>query len=154
MTRIAVFPGSFDPLTLGHIDIITRGLQVFDRVVIGIGNNAEKKYMFPLSDRETWLKNAFKSESRVEVHSYQGLTVEFCKTVKANFILRGLRNAADFEFEKAIAHMNSGISDEIETVFILSDLKYNALSSSIVRDIIRNGGDAGKFLPASVKINR
>lgn len=152
MARIAVFPGSFDPLTLGHVDIITRGLQFFDRVVVGIGNNAEKKYMFPLSDREAWLKNAFSNESRVEVQSYNGLTVDFCKKVNANFILRGLRNAADFEFEKAIAHMNAGISENIETVFILSDLKYNALSSSIIRDIIRNGGNASKYLPASVKI--
>ena len=152
MARIAVFPGSFDPLTLGHVDIITRGLQFFDRVIVGIGNNAEKKYMFALPDRESWLKNAFSNESRVEVQSYHGLTVDFCKKVNANFILRGLRNAADFEFEKAIAHMNAGISDNIETVFILSDLKYNALSSSIIRDIIRNGGNASKYLPASVKI--
>ena len=153
MTRIAVFPGSFDPLTLGHVDIIQRGLQFFDRVIVGIGNNAEKKYMFPLTDRETWLKNTFREEARIEVQSYSGLTVEFCKKVNANFILRGLRNAADFEFEKAIAHMNAGISDQIETVFILSDLKYNALSSSIIRDIIRNGGNAQKFLPPSVKFN-
>ncbi len=154
MSRIAVFPGSFDPLTLGHVDIILRGLTVFDRVIIGIGNNAEKKYMFPLQDRETWIKNAFGAETRIEVKSYSGLTVDFCKKMNASFILRGLRNSADFEFEKAIAHMNAGISKKIETVFVLSDPKYNALSSSIIRDIIRNGGDPKIFLPESVKISR
>jgi pantetheine-phosphate adenylyltransferase len=154
MSRIAVFPGSFDPLTLGHLDIITRGLLIFDQVFVGIGNNAEKNYMFPLPHREAWLKNTFRNEPRIIVQTYTGLTVEFCKKVNAKFILRGLRNAADFEFEKAIAHMNAGISDQIETVFILSDLKYNALSSSIVRDIIRNGGNAARFLPDAVKIQR
>src|SRR4030095_16062719 len=152
MSRIAVFPGSFDPLTLGHVDIISRGLSVFDRIIIGIGNNAEKKYMFPLEDRISWIKNTFESESKVEVVAYSGLTVDFCRKMKAGFILRGLRNAADFEFEKAIAHTNAGLSNEIETVFVLSDLRFGALSSSIVRDIIRNGGDARQFLPSTVKL--
>jgi len=151
MERTAVFPGSFDPLTLGHADIIKRGLDVFDRIIIGIGNNAEKKYMFPLDKREQWLKDTFKNESRIEVRTYSGLTVDFCRTVNAGFILRGLRNAADFDFEKAIAHMNGAISEKTETVFVLSDLKYGALSSSIVRDIIRNGGNASQFLPLAVK---
>ena len=154
MPRIAVFPGSFDPLTLGHVDIVTRGLQIFDQVVIGIGNNADKKYMFSIDVRLTWIREAFFKEPRVIVHSYNGLTVDFCQKVKAGFILRGLRNAADFEFEKAIAHMNASISNKIETVFILSDLRYNALSSSIVRDIIRNGGNVEKFLPPGVRIRK
>jgi len=149
--RTAVFPGSFDPLTLGHVDIIKRGLRIFDRIIIGIGNNGEKKYMFPLEMREKWIKKTFEDESRIEVKSYQGLTVEFCTKMKANYILRGLRNAADFEFEKAIAHMNSALMPEIETLFVLSDLRYGALSSSIVRDILRNGGNADQFLPEAIK---
>lgn len=151
MERIAVFPGSFDPLTLGHVDIIKRGLSVFDRIIIGIGNNAEKKYMFPISEREKWIKKTFENVSRVEVKTYHGLTVDFCKKVNAGFILRGLRNSADFEFEKAIAHMNAAISENIETVFVLSDLKFGALSSSIIRDIIRNGGNPSEFLPEAIK---
>jgi len=151
MERIAVFPGSFDPLTLGHADIINRGLSIFDRIIIGIGNNAEKKYMFQLSQREQWITQTFQNEKRIEVKSYNGLTVDFCKKVNAGFILRGLRNSADFEFEKAIAHMNGAISDNIETVFVMSDLKFGALSSSIIRDIIRNGGNPSAFLPSAVK---
>lgn len=151
MIRTAVFPGSFDPITLGHVDIVIRGLKTFDRIIIGIGNNAEKKYMFSSADRESWIKSTFEGNERVSVQIYEGLTVNFCKKVNAGFILRGLRNAADFEFEKAIAHMNSGISPEIETVFVLSELKFGALSSSIIRDIIRNGGDASKFIPEFVK---
>ncbi|HMT27752.1 MAG TPA: pantetheine-phosphate adenylyltransferase [Bacteroidia bacterium] len=151
MQRIAVFPGSFDPITLGHVDIVTRGLKIFDKIIIGIGNNAEKKYMFSVKERENWLKKTFQNESKIEVQIYQGLTVDFCKKMDAGFILRGLRNAADFEFEKAIAHMNAGLSSGIETIFVLSELKYGALSSSIVRDIIRNGGDASQFLPDHVK---
>jgi len=152
MNRIAVFPGSFDPITLGHKDIIERGLLLFDKVIVAVGTNADKKYMFNESVRTEWIIQTFKDEPQVEVMTYQGLTVEFCKKVNAGFIIRGLRNAADFEFEKAIAHMNHSISDNIETVFILSQLKYGALSSSIIRDIIRNGGNPVQFLPESVKI--
>lgn len=151
MTRTAVFPGSFDPLTLGHVDIIKRGLRIFDRIIIGIGNNSEKKYMFPLESREQWIKKTFEDEQRIVIKSYQGLTVEFCKKMEATYLLRGLRNAADFEFEKAIAHMNAALVPEIETVFVLSDLKYGALSSSIVRDILRNGGNADQFLPEAIQ---
>jgi pantetheine-phosphate adenylyltransferase len=150
--RIAVFPGSFDPVTLGHVDIIKKGLQIFDKIIIGIGNNAEKKYMFPLQKREQWLKHVFSDEARVEVCLYTGLTVDFCREVNAGYILRGLRNAADFEFEKAIAHTNHIISGGIETVFVLSRQEYGSLSSSIVRDVLRNGGDASMFLPEAVKL--
>jgi pantetheine-phosphate adenylyltransferase len=148
--RVALFPGSFDPVTLGHVDIINRGLLVFDKIVIGVGTNADKKYMYPRETRELWIRQTFANETRVEVKSYEGLTVEFCKKVNATFILRGLRNAADFEFEKAIAHMNSGIAPGVETVFVLSSLQFGALSSSIIRDIIRNGGNASQYLPAAV----
>lgn len=153
MTRTAVFPGSFDPLTLGHVDIIKRGLRIFDKIIIGIGNNGEKKYMFPLEMREQWIKKTFEDDNRIIVKSYQGLTVDFCKKMEANYLLRGLRNAADFEFEKAIAHMNSALVPEVETVFVLSDLRYGALSSSIVRDILRNGGNADQFLPEAIQRN-
>ena len=151
MQRIAVFPGSFDPITLGHEDIIRKGLAIFDRIIIGIGNNAEKNYMFPLIERERWIQETFANDNRVEVHKYSGLTIDFCNKVNATFILRGLRNAADFEFEKAIAHMNHAMNKNIETIFVLSDQNYGSLSSSIIRDIIRNGGDASGFLPKSVK---
>jgi pantetheine-phosphate adenylyltransferase len=152
-SRTAVFPGSFDPLTLGHIDIVKRGLSIFDRLVIGIGNNSQKKYMYPLEKREQWIGEVFRGHSNVEVVAYTGLTVEFCKKVNAKFILRGLRTSADFEFEKAIALTNSQLVTDLETVFILSDLKYAALSSSIVRDVIRNGGNASLFVPEAVSRN-
>lgn len=151
-SRIAVFPGSFDPITLGHVDIVKKGLTLFDKIIIGIGNNAEKKYMFPLQQRAHWLTEVFAGETGVEVRPYSGMTVHFCKEVNAGFILRGLRNAADFEFEKAIAHTNHTLSGGIETVFVLSGQSYGSLSSSIVRDVIRNGGDASKFLPPAVRI--
>lgn len=148
--KTAVFPGSFDPLTLGHQDIVLRGLSFFDRIVIGIGNNAGKNYMFPLEQREQWIREAFGDDPRIQVMAYSGLTVDFCTRVGAQFILRGLRTSADFEFEKAIAHTNAQIAEGIESVFILSDLRYTALSSSIVRDVIRNGGDARLFVPEVV----
>lgn len=151
-SRIAVFPGSFDPVTLGHVDIVKKGLSLFDKIIIGIGNNAEKKYMFPLQKRELWLKEVFAEHSdKVEVRIYTGLTIDFCKEMNAGFILRGLRNAADFEFEKAIAHTNNIISGGIETIFVLSRQEFGSLSSSIVRDVLRNGGDASGFLPDVVK---
>lgn len=151
MKRIALFPGSFDPITNGHADIIEKGLTIFDKIIIGIGNNAEKKYMFSLAQREEWIKSRYQDNPRIEVSSYSGLTVEFCKQRGAGFILRGLRNAADFEFEKAIAHMNGAIAPAIETIFVLSDLKYGAISSSIIRDIIRNNGDVSQFVPFHFK---
>jgi len=149
--KIAVFPGSFDPLTLGHQDIVVRGLHIFDRIIIGVGSNSQKTNMFPVEKRTGWIRDVFKGNSRISVETYEGLTVEFCKKNNAGYILRGLRTSADFEFEKAIAHMNAAISENIESVFVLSDLRFAALSSSIVRDIIRNGGDARQFVPDAVK---
>ncbi len=151
MKKVAVFPGSFDPVTLGHMDIIKKGLGIFDHIVVGIGNNANKKYMFSLQERESWLKSAFKDNPSVEIINYAGLTVDFCKKMNAGYILRGIRNASDFEFEKAIAHMNSSLNPAVETIFVLSDLKYSSLSSSIVRDVIRNGGDVSGFVPGVVR---
>lgn len=147
--RRAIFPGSFDPLTLGHHDIITRGITLFDELIIAIGINADKKYMFPLDERTRFITEAFKNEPRIKILTYEGLTVDFCQKVNANFILRGLRNPGDFEFEKAIAHTNRKLS-EIETVFLLTSSGKSYISSSIVRDVIRNGGDYTGLVPSSV----
>lgn len=147
--RKAVFPGSFDPITLGHYDIITRGLTLFDEIVLAIGVNAEKKYMFSLQERKRFLEETFKNEPRISVKTYEGLTVDFCKVENASFILRGLRNPADFEFEKAIAHTNRHL-EKIETVFLLTSSGKSYISSSIVRDVIRNGGDYSGLVPFSV----
>ena len=148
--RRAIFPGSFDPLTLGHHDIIMRGITLFDEVIIAIGKNADKKYMFSLEQRVKFIEEAFKDVPSISVKSYEGLTVDFCKKVDANFILRGLRNPGDFEFEKAIAHTNRKLS-EIETVFLLTSSGKSYISSSIVRDVIRNGGDYTGLVPDSVR---
>ncbi|MBU2994969.1 pantetheine-phosphate adenylyltransferase [Cellulophaga baltica] len=149
--RRAIFPGSFDPVTLGHYDIINRGITLFDELIIAIGVNSDKKYMFSLEDRKQFIKEAFIDEPKIKVLTYEGLTVDFCKKVNANFILRGLRNPADFEFEKAIAHTNRKLS-EIETVFLLTSSGKSYISSSIVRDVIKNGGDVSGLVPESVRI--
>ena len=149
--RRALFPGSFDPLTLGHYDIIKRGVTLFDELVIAIGINADKKYMFSLEERVKFIEEAFKDEPKIKVTTYQGMTVDFCKKIEATFILRGLRNPADFEFEKAIAHTNRKLS-EIETVFLLTSSGKSYISSSIVRDVIRNGGDYTGLVPETVVV--
>ena len=149
--KIAVFPGSFDPITLGHYDIIKRGVGLFDKVIIAIGVNAEKKYMFPLEERRHFIEESFKDEPKVEVITYEGLTIDLCKKIGAQFILRGLRNPADFEFEKAIAHTNRELS-QIETVFLLTAAKTSYISSSIVRDVLRNGGDYTILVPDAVRV--
>ncbi|GAA4277666.1 pantetheine-phosphate adenylyltransferase [Aquimarina mytili] len=149
--RRAVFPGSFDPITLGHYDIIERGLTLFDEIIIAIGINADKKYMFTLEERKHFIEESFKNEPKIKVMTYKGLTVDFCKKQNASFILRGLRNPADFEFEKAIAHTNRKMS-EIETVFLLTSSGKSYISSSIVRDVIRNGGDVSGLVPETVLV--
>lgn len=148
----AVFPGSFDPITLGHYDIISRGLTLFDEIVLAIGVNADKKYMFSLEKRKQFLEKTFKNEPRISIKTYQGLTVEFCKEQNASFILRGLRNPADFEFEKAIAHTNRYL-EKIETVFLLTSSGKSYISSSIVRDVIRNGGNYSGLVPDGVIVD-
>ena len=147
--RRAIFPGSFDPITLGHVDIINRALPLFDEIIIAIGINADKKYMFSLKERVNFIKENYKNEPKVKVETYSGLTTDYCAKVRANFILRGLRNPADFEFEKAIAQTNRKLS-EIETVFLLTSANTAFISSSIVRDVYRHGGDISKFVPKSV----
>jgi pantetheine-phosphate adenylyltransferase len=149
--KTAVFPGSFDPITLGHYDIIKRGISLFDKVIVAIGVNAEKKYMFTLEERLHFIRESFKDEPKVEVITYEGLTIDLCKKVGAKFILRGLRNPADFEFEKAIAHTNRQLS-RIETVFLLTAAKTSYISSSIVRDVLRNGGDYTILVPDAVRV--
>lgn len=145
----AVFPGSFDPLTLGHVDIINRALPLFDKIVIAIGTNSAKKYMFSLEERISFIEKTFKNNPKISVTSYKGLTIHFCKKNNINFILRGLRNPADFEFEKAIAHTNRKLS-KIETVFLLTSANTSYISSSIVRDILRHHGDASTLVPNAV----
>ena len=147
--RRAIFPGSFDPLTLGHHDIIERGITLFDELIIAIGVNADKKYMFSLEERMRFIQDAFAGEPKIKVQTYEGLTVDFCNKVNADFILRGLRNPGDFEFEKAIAHTNRSLT-EIETVFLLTASGRSYISSSIVRDVIRNGGDYTGLVPSTV----
>ncbi len=147
----AVFPGSFDPLTLGHYDIINRGLTLFDEIILAIGVNANKNYMFSLEERVQFLLDTFKDEPKIIVDTYEGLTVDFCIKNDAEFILRGLRNPADFEFEKAIAHTNRKL-EKIETVFLLTSSGKSYISSSIVRDVIRNGGDYTVLVPQTVRL--
>lgn len=149
--RRAIFPGSFDPITLGHFDIIKRGVTLFDEVVVAIGVNADKKYMFSLEERKRFIEESFKNEPKVTVITYEGLTIDLCKQMKAKFILRGLRNPADFEFEKAIAHTNRKLS-KIETVFLLTAAQTSYISSSIVRDVIRNNGEYEMLVPEPVRI--
>ncbi len=146
----AIFPGSFDPLTLGHYDIIKRGVTLFDEIIVAIGVNADKKYMFSLEERQQFIEDAFADEPKIKVVTYEGLTVDFCNKIGVEFILRGLRNPADFEFEKAIAHTNRDLAP-IETVFLLTSAKTSYIASSIVRDVIRNHGDYTKLVPKSVR---
>ena len=149
--RRALFPGSFDPLTLGHYDIIKRGVKLFDEVIVAIGINSDKKYMFSLEERKRFIKDAFSNEPKVKVVTYKGLTVDFCEEIGVKFILRGLRNPADFEFEKAIAHTNRKMA-KVETVFLLTSAKTSFISSSIVREVIRHNGNYQILVPESVKV--
>lgn len=157
MYRSALFPGTFDPITIGHLDIIQRALPLFDRLIIGIGRNANKSAMFSEEQRLRWIKELYKDQSNVEAVVYEGLTVECCKKVNANFILRGIRYVNDFEYEKAIADMNRSMDNHIETVFLTCLPQFTSVASTLVRDVIRNGGDASQFLPelvaASLKNN-
>jgi len=152
MKKIAVFPGSFDPITLGHVAVVNRAVPLFDELIIAIGDNADKKHMFPVEQREKWIKDIFKNEPKIKVEVYNGLTVEFCKKTGARFILRGLRTSADFEFERSIAQVNRQLAPEVDTMFILTEAKYTPVTSSIIRDIIRNGGDISKFVPEEVRL--
>lgn len=147
MQRICLFPGTFDPLTLGHVDIINKSLPLFDKIIVGIGVNAAKATMFTPEQRLKWINEIFKNEPRIEGAIYEGLTVDFCKKVNADFILRGIRYVSDFEYEKTIADANRQLDNSIVTVFLTGEPKYTSVASTIVRDILRNGGNADAFLP-------
>ena len=151
MERICLFPGTFDPVTLGHTDIISRALPLFDKVFIGIGRNSSKTAMFTEHQRLQWLQEIYRDEPRIEVLVYDGLTVNCCREVGASFILRGIRYVNDFEYEKAIADMNRSLADHVETVFLTCLPEFTSVASTLVRDVIRNGGDASRFLPDPVK---
>ena len=153
MDKIAVFPGSFDPFTVGHESIVKRALPLFDRVIIAVGENAEKKNLFTIEARMNMMSRGFEGEGRVLVTGYSGLTVEFCRSHGARYILRGLRTAADFEYERAMGHMNWKMAPEIDTVFLLTSTEHTPINSTIVRDIIKNGGDASMFVPAVISIS-
>jgi pantetheine-phosphate adenylyltransferase len=145
--KICLFPGTFDPITLGHTDIINRALPLFDKIIVGIGRNNNKKPMYSEEQRIDWIAEIYKSEPKVEGAIYEGLTIDFCKKIGAHFILRGIRYVADFEYEKTIADANRTMDKNIETIFLTGEPKYTSVASTIVRDIIRNGGDASFFIP-------
>lgn len=148
--KICLFPGTFDPITLGHVDIITRALPLFDKIVVGVGLNAAKAPMFSAEQRLLWIREIFKNEPKVAGEVYEGLTVKFCEEIGAKFILRGIRYVSDFEYEKTIADANRTMDKDIETIFLTGEPKYTSVASTIVRDIIRNNGDASPFIPELV----
>lgn len=148
--KTAVFAGSFDPITLGHESVIRRALPLFDKIIVAIGINADKKGMFPLETRLEFIRELFKDDPKVEVDTYTNLTADYCKTKGARFLLRGLRTAADFEFERIVGHSNKLLEPHLETIFLLTDNAYSYINSSVVRDILKHGGDASGFLPSSV----
>lgn len=150
MTKVAVFPGSFDPITIGHVDLVERSLQVFDRVIVAIGNNSSKKYHFPLEQRIRFIQEIFKQKDAVSVDTFDALTVDFCKNIDAKFILRGLRTTGDYDFEKTIAQLNKSLAPDIETICLISRPELSHISSTIVREIISHGGDIKKFVHKAV----
>lgn len=150
----AIFPGSFDPFTIGHESIVRRALPLFDQIIVAVGYNTNKMGYFPLEQRMQWIKDVFENEPKVEVAKYEGLTVNYCVEINAGYILRGLRTAADFEYERAIAQMNRAMHPGIETVFLLTRPEHAHVNSTIVRDIIMYGGDATIFLPEKIKISK
>jgi len=154
MEKIAVFPGTFDPFTLGHESIVNRAQDLFDKIYIAIGYNAQKDALFSLDERKDFINQVFNGNPKIEIVHYEGLTIDFCKKLGANYILRGLRTAADFEYERAIAQVNKAMFEGIETVFLLTMPEHTPINSSIVRDILRHGGDASKFIPKQLKINK
>lgn len=149
--RRAVFPGSFDPITTGHVDLIRRALPIFDEIIVAIGVNSQKQSLFGLEERKTWIENVFREEPRVKVDVFEGLTVHFCRKAGARFIIRGLRNASDFDYEKTISQLNHIVGDQIETLFLISRPEFSHISSTIVREIIKGGGNARPFLPDGVQ---
>lgn len=150
--KIAVFPGSFDPITVGHVDLVRRALPLFDRIIVAVGINSTKKYLFPLEQRMEWLRQVFAKYPQVSVDSFENLTAHYCQRIGARYLLRGLRNASDFDYEKTISQLNHIVGDGIETVFLISQPEFSHISSTIVREIIVGGADATPFIPAEVHI--
>ena len=148
----AIFPGSFDPITKGHQELVIRALEIFDEIIVAIGKNSSKTYMFSLEERVQFIKDTFKDYPAIKIDSYEGLTTDYCIKKEAKFMLRGLRTSSDFEFERSIGQINSKIRPEIETLFLITSAELSSISSSIVRDILKNKGDASPFLPSTVRI--
>ena len=153
MDKIAIFPGSFDPFTIGHESIVRRALSMFDKIIIMVGFNANKKSFFSLEKRVKWINQIFQNERKIEVRVHEGLTVDFCKEVGAGYILRGLRTSSDFEYERAIAQVNKKMHPEIETIFLLTLPEHTPVNATIIRDIVFHGGDASMFLPKGLDLN-
>jgi len=151
--KIAIFPGSFDPITAGHVDIVERAAPLFDKIIVAIGVNTQKKYLFPFDQRMEWLKAVFKNEPKVTVDSYEGLTAHYCNKIGAGYMVRGLRNASDFDYEKTISQLNNIVGQGVETVFLISHPEFSHISSTIVREIIKGKGDASPFLPKEIQIS-
>lgn len=149
--KIAVFPGSFDPITVGHVDLVKRSLPLFDKIVVAVGVNTQKKYLFSLEQRLQWLEKVFAKEPKVEVASFENLTAHYCNKIGAKYLLRGLRNSSDFDYEKTISQLNGIVGDGLETIFLISQPQYSHISSTIVREIIKGGGDVKPFVPKQVK---
>ena len=152
MSKIAIFPGSFAPFSIGHQSIVDRALPLFDKIVIAIGINSEKNQYFSIQERLEWIISVYGKNPKIKVKQYEGLTVDLCKKEKANYIIRGLRDSHDFNFEKNIAHMNKELNNSIETIFIITPSKLSHISSSLIRDIIKNGGDVKKFVPKEIDL--
>lgn len=153
LKKIAVFPGSFDPITKGHVDIVNRALPLFDQVIMAVGVNSVKKSLFSLEQRKEWLEAVFADEPKVIVGDFEGLTVHYCAKVKANYLIRGLRNGSDFDYEKTISQLNTIIGEDVDTVFLISKPEFSHISSTIVREIIKGHGATDAFLPAEIKID-
>ena len=147
-----VFPGSFDPITAGHVDLVKRAIPLFDKIIVAIGINTQKKYLFSLEQRQAWLEDVFKNDPKVQIDTFENLTADYCKKVNAAWILRGLRNASDFDYEKTISQLNFIVGKGVETIFLISQPEFSHISSTIVREIIKGGGDASPFLPKEIKI--
>lgn len=150
--KIAVFPGSFDPITTGHVDLVRRALPLFDKVVVALGINTQKKYLFSERTRLNWLEKVFENEPKVEVGHFENLTANYCKKIGAKYLIRGLRNSSDFDYEKTISQLNNIVGDGLETVFFISQPAYSHISSTIVREIIKGGGDASPFIPEALDL--
>lgn len=149
--RKAVFPGSFDPITTGHVDLVKRALPLFDEIIIAIGINSQKQTLFSVEDRKKWIEKVFDGEPKIKVDVFEGLTVHFCKKVDAHYLLRGLRNASDFDYEKTISQLNHIVGEDVETLFLISKPEFSHISSTIVREIIKGKGNARPFLPDGVQ---